>query len=171
MSFIKYTLLILLSLWMVTSYAQNIVLSRQVIGSYGSSHSLSNMVIMDNAGEVAVKTDSSNTITLTQGFEQSNYALSPIIITLQPPNAFSPDGDGTNDTWILPINDLYSENTVIVFNRWGEIIREFSNYNNLDVVWDGSNKNNQQVSTGTYFYVIEVSSQNISTSGWVQIVR
>ena len=171
MSIGQKTILFIISFWIINCHAQNIVLSRQVIGSYGSSHNLSNMVIMDNVGEVAVKTDSSNTITLTQGFEQTNYALSPIIITLQPPNAFSPDGDGTNDTWILPINDLYSENTVIVFNRWGEIIREFSNYNNLDVVWDGSNKNNQQVSTGTYFYVIEVSSQNISTSGWVQLVR
>lgn len=171
MSIGQKTILFVISFWIINCHAQNIVLSRQVIGSYGSSHNLSNMVIMDNVGEVAVKTDSSNTITLTQGFEQTNYALSPIIITLQPPNAFSPDNDGTNDTWILPINDLYSENTVIVFNRWGEIIREFSNYNNLDVVWDGSNKNNQQVSTGTYFYVIEVSSQNISTSGWVQIVR
>ena len=171
MSFIKYTLLILHSLWMVTSYAQNIVLSRQVIGSYGSSHQTNSLIVMNNVGEVAVKTVSSNTIILTQGFEQNNYAISEIPITFIPPNAFSPDSDGTNDTWILPLNDLYRNNKVIIFNRWGEIIREFSNYNNFDIVWEGSNKNNQQVATGTYFYVIEVPSKNISKSGWVQIVR
>ena len=171
MSFIKHTLLILLSFWMVNSYAQNILLSRQVIGSYGSSHQTNSLIVMDNVGEVAVKTESSASIILSQGFEQSNYSISPVTIELTPPNAFSPDGDGTNDTWILPINELYAENKVVVFNRWGEIIREFSNYNNFDIVWNGTNKNNVQVSEGTYFYVIEVSSQNISSSGWVQIVR
>ena len=68
MSFIKYTLLILLSFWMVSSYAQNIVLSRQVIGSYGSSHQTSSFIVMDNVGEVAVKTESSTSIILSQGF-------------------------------------------------------------------------------------------------------
>jgi gliding motility-associated-like protein len=171
MSIRQKTILFIISFWIINCHAQNIVLSRQVIGSYGSSHQTSSLIVMDNVGEVAVKTDSSASIILSQGFEQSNYSISPVTIELTPPNAFSPDGDGTNDTWILPINDLYAENKVVVFNRWGEIIREFSNYNNFDIVWNGTNKNNVQVSEGTYFYVIEVNSQNISTSGWVQIVR
>jgi gliding motility-associated-like protein len=126
---------------------------------------------MDNVGEVAIKTDSSSSLLLSQGFEQPNYEISPVILPITPPNAFSPDNDGTNDTWILPMNDEYAQNKVVIFNRWGEIIRTFENYNNFDVVWDGSNMNNQQVVSGTYFYVIEVPTSNISISGWVQVVR
>lgn len=151
--------------------SQNVFVSRNVIGNYGGAHQTTNLYIMDNLGEPVVKSSSSNNLYLTQGFEQSSYSMSPVIVPMSPVNAFSPDNDGVNDTWILPINELYAENTVLIFNRWGEVIRKFTNYNNLDVVWDGSNQNNQQVVSGTYFYVIEVSSQNISISGWVQIIR
>ena len=90
---------------------------------------------------------------------------------LNPPNAFSPDGDGTNDNWILPLNTDIQQNKVTIFNRWGDIIKTFENYNNLDVVWDGNNQDNQEVVDGTYFYVIEFPTNGRSNSGWVQVVR
>ena len=106
MSIGQKTILFIISFWIINCHAQNIVISRQVIGSYGSSHNLSNMVIMDNVGEVAVKTDSSASIILSQGFEQSNYSISPVTIELTPANAFSPDGDGTNDTFdVFPLDN------------------------------------------------------------------
>ena len=153
------------------NYSQSVFISRDVIGSYGGHHQTSSLIVMDNVGEVAIKLDSSSNLVLSQGFEQGDYQISPVILPITPPNAFSPDGDGTNDTWILPMNEQYAQNTVVIFNRWGEIIKQFENYNNLDVVWDGSNKDNQQVVSGTYFYVIEVPTANISVSGWVQVVR
>ena len=84
---------------------------------------------MDNIGEVAVKVDSSSNLVLSQGFEQGDFTLSPVVLPISPPNAFSPDGDGTNDTWIVPLNEQYEQNSVVIFNRWGEIIRQFENYN------------------------------------------
>ena len=152
-------------------YSQNVYISRDVIGSYGGYHQTNGLIVMDNLGEVAVKIDSSSNLVLSQGFEQGDFTLSPVVLPISPPNAFSPDGDGTNDTWIVPLNEQYEQNSVVIFNRWGEIIRQFENYNNLDVVWDGTNINDQQVVTGTYFYVIEVSNSNVSVSGWVQVVR
>ena len=171
MSIGQKTILFIISFWMINCHAQNIVLSRQVIGSYGSSHTLSNMVIMDNVGEVSVTTDTSANLQLTQGFEQPNYTIIPFIPEFDPPNAFSPDDDGTNDNWILPLNSDIGKNRVIIFNRWGDIIRSFENYNNLDVVWDGTNEDNQQVITGTYFYVVEFPDSGHSNSGWIQVVR
>ena len=88
------SIIILLSSFGVN--AQSILLSRQVIGAYGSSHTLTNMVVMDNVGEVAITTESSNNLVLTQGFEQPSYSV-VIENPFDPPNAFSPDGDGTND--------------------------------------------------------------------------
>jgi len=61
------------------------------------------------------------------------------------PNVFSPNGDGANDRFeITGIEHL--TNTVRIFNRWGQIVYEASDYRNS---WDG-----QDVSDGTYFYEV-----------------
>ena len=87
-------------------------------------------------------------------------------------NAFSPDGDGVNDAFILDIPSLLKfENNVTIFNRWGDEIGDFQNYNNADVSWDGRNKSGDYVTNGTYFYVIEIPELNIKESGWIQVVR
>ncbi len=57
------------------------------------------------------------------------------------PNAFSPDGNGTNDVFMI----FAKENTVanirsfLVFDRWGESVFEYYNFlpNNPDFGWDG----------------------------------
>ena len=41
---------------------------------------------------------------------------------IAPPNAFTPDGDGYNDTWILDNLDNYPEAEVSIFNKWGNIV-------------------------------------------------
>ena len=34
------------------------------------------------------------------------------------PSGFSPDGDGTNDTWVIRGLDPYPNNKVTIYNRW-----------------------------------------------------
>lgn len=88
-------------------------------------------------------------------------------------NVFTPDGDGTNDVFVIDIGYLLNgnDNMLTVYNRWGDIINKFQNYNNVDVVWDGTNLAGEQVPAGTYFYVVEIPSINYSYSGWVQVLR
>ena len=88
---------------------------------------------------------------------------------VDPPNAFSPDGDGTNDTWIIAGIES-TENTVIIFNRWGDYIAEFTNYDNQSTVWDGTNSSGDELPTETYFYVIEIDGV-VAGKDWIQIVR
>jgi gliding motility-associated-like protein len=88
---------------------------------------------------------------------------------LDPPNAFSPDGDGTNDSWIIQGIE-FTDNKVTIFNRWGDNIGEFENYDNSSVVWSGTNKSGELLPTGTYFYVIEIDGV-ITKRDWIQIVR
>ena len=153
-------------------FSQNVTISRQVIGSYGSSHQLTNSLIMDNLGEIAVTTLSSPSgKTLTQGFEQPNYVMQIPEVPFEANNVFSPDEDGTNDTWILPITGDYSNNVVTIFNRWGDQIASFENYNNIDVVWNGKYASGVNVPAGTYFYTVELLDYGTTKSGWVQIVR
>lgn len=87
-------------------------------------------------------------------------------------NAFSPNGDGINDLFRIDANALLTnDNTVVIINRWGDVIREYGNYDNVNVAWDGTNAAGEQVPAGTYFYVVEIPSIEYKTTGWVQVVR
>lgn len=85
-------------------------------------------------------------------------------------NAFSPNEDGTNDTWIIDGIEGYQENTVFIYNRWGDQILKLENYDNTTVVWDGSNGSGEIVPAGTYFYVVEVNGDQ-NQSGFIQVLR
>ena len=54
-----------------------------------------------------------------------------------PPNAFSPNGDGFNDTWKMEGFKLFNTVSVKIFNRWGQLVFESSDPN---AEWDGTNK-------------------------------
>jgi gliding motility-associated-like protein len=65
-------------------------------------------------------------------------------------NAFSPDGDGRNDTWNIGNIDLFPENDLTIYNRWGDAVFQGKGYSSLKS-WDGGNNN-----PGTYYYVLNV---------------
>ena len=82
-------------------------------------------------------------------------------------NAFSPNGDGLNDVFIIDSIDeitCYPENTVEIYNRWGILVFETSNYNNTSNAFDGTSRGRTTVNksdglpTGTYFYIINYKS-------------
>ena len=51
------------------------------------------------------------------------------------PNAFTPDGDGINDTWMPVLQGADPEAfEVYIFNRWGELLWSSET---LGVAWDG----------------------------------
>ncbi|MFQ3576322.1 MAG: gliding motility-associated C-terminal domain-containing protein, partial [Cytophagales bacterium] len=76
-------------------------------------------------------------------------------------NSFSPNGDGVNEFfWVNNIN-LYPDNEVFVFNRWGARVFHRAGYNNN---WDGGG-----LPDGTYFYTIRVEGDEYR--GYVYIGR
>jgi len=96
---------------------------------------------------------------------------SSVTVTVLPrlriPNAFSPNGDGHDDTWEIDHIGAYSTNHVLVFNRWGSKIFEASGYRHGSE-WNGT-IGGQPVPVGTYYYVITVSSSK-SYSGPLTVV-
>ena len=84
-------------------------------------------------------------------------------------SGISPNGDNHNDTWVIDGISEFPNNNVYIFNRWGDKVWEENNYNNTDVVWDGSNLNNEQLPTGTYFYIVSVDKKKYK--GWVELTR
>jgi gliding motility-associated-like protein len=69
-------------------------------------------------------------------------------------NAFSPDGDNKNDTWTINNIELYPENKLSVFNRWGDEVLNVKGYTN-DKAWDGGN-----LQSGTYYYILTATIEN-----------
>jgi gliding motility-associated-like protein len=84
-------------------------------------------------------------------------------------NAFSPNGDGYNDTWTIPMAEFYADNTVTIVNRWGNEVWKASAYDNDKVVWNGQNLSGENLPDGTYYYIITYDGKD--SRGWVFIKR
>ncbi len=86
------------------------------------------------------------------------------------PNAFSPNGDGRNDTW-LPIDfSATSEIDIQIFNRWGEKVYET---NDILKGWDGTYKG-QLLSPDSYLFNVKGlfrDGKEFSQTGTVALVR
>lgn len=83
------------------------------------------------------------------------------------PNAFSPNGDGINDTWLIRYLDLYPACTVSVFNRYGQPVFHSDGYN---TPWNGRYKG-QPVPVGTYYYIIDRKNIGKLISGSLTLLR
>ncbi len=86
-------------------------------------------------------------------------------------NGFTPDGDGLNDNWVIENIENFPNNSVSIFNRWGNKVWSASNYNNSSVVWNGKQQNGTQLVSGTYFYIIEIEGGNGVKKGWVELTN
>ena len=74
-------------------------------------------------------------------------------VTLEMPNIFTPNNDGSNDTF-LPRNYFnINEYKLVVINRWGQVMFES---NEITVGWNGFFKN-KECSEGVYFWKVDFS--------------
>lgn len=86
---------------------------------------------------------------------------------VMPPNVFSPNGDGVNDTWEIPGLETYAMARVTVFARNGQVVYESKGY---DKAWDGTHKG-KPLPMGTYYYLIHLNSGEPPISGSITILR
>ena len=92
------------------------------------------------------------------------------------PLGFSPNGDYDNDLWIIEGINQYAGNKVKVYNRWGNLVYEKDGYDNEMVVWTGQSEGKltiggQEVTDGSYFYVIELGDSSKPIRGYVVVKR
>jgi gliding motility-associated-like protein len=83
------------------------------------------------------------------------------------PNAFSPNGDGINDTWVITNLSVYPGATVDVFNRYGQPVFHSENSNKA---WDGT-YNGRLLPVGTYYYIIDLKNNEKKKAGSVTIYK
>ncbi|MEM8901725.1 MAG: gliding motility-associated C-terminal domain-containing protein, partial [Bacteroidota bacterium] len=78
--------------------------------------------------------------------------------SLDVPNAFSPNDDGSNDRWrIKNLTTLFPNNELQVFNRWGNQVytaRPFPING-----WDGRTEQGNPLDIGTYFFILRLNDQ------------
>ena len=83
------------------------------------------------------------------------------------PTAFSPNGDGVNDYWVIGSMSAYLDAQVEVYNRWGD--RVFYSANNKEY-WDGKYKG-KDMPTADYFYIIKNMDDITISHGRVTLRR
>ncbi len=90
---------------------------------------------------------------------------------IKPRNAFTPNGDGINDAWLVyDTYDCLKSVTARVYNRYGNKVFESKDYRNK---WDGRYQN-KPVPDGTYYAVIDytlVTGRVVSVKTDVTILR
>lgn len=116
---------------------------------------------------------SSGTYTLivqdSAGCEVEESFEIPRDATLCPPIhiGFSPNGDGINDTWFIPCLEEFENNSITIFDRWGQTLIEFANYDNS---WNGS-IDGKEIPPGSYFFLIRSRSNLQVFKGTLTIIR
>jgi gliding motility-associated-like protein len=83
-------------------------------------------------------------------------------------NLLTPNGDNNNDIWHIRGIEDYPDNTILIFNRWGDKVRDFSRYDNKSVFWDGSNSKGETLPSSTYYYILTIKNVG-SRTGWIYI--
>ena len=89
---------------------------------------------------------------------------------------FSPNADGSNETWWIEGIDRYPDNTVQIYNRWGNKIYEIRGYNNRDRAWGSTSSmglvlGDTRVPDGTYFYLIDLGDGSPPRKGFITVHR
>jgi len=90
--------------------------------------------------------------------------------TLNIHDAITPNGDGINDVWVIEGIQLYPGNSVRIFDKWGDLVFETTDYNND---WKGNSRSGALLPDGTYYYLVklnQLTGENL-LSGAVLIKR
>ncbi len=87
---------------------------------------------------------------------------------------FSPNGDGINEFFKIDCISRFPNNTLKVYNRWGNIVFETKGYNND---WDGVSNGRAVVNkgkalpVGTYYYILDLGDGSQPIADWLYINR
>ncbi len=102
-----------------------------------------------------------------------NCSVSDVVkvVVLKAPNiptAFSPNGDGINDKWIIEHLESYPGCSINVFDRYGRTV--YQSRVGYTKPWDGTH-NGSPLPIGTYYYIIDTKTVRGIFSGGVTILK
>lgn len=89
---------------------------------------------------------------------------------LEFPIHISPNGDGINDVFSIPVlRDAYPDANIRIFDRWGKKIADYK-AGNAELDWDGTYNGVQMPSTD-YWYEIEIKEIKKTYTGHFTLIR
>lgn len=114
-------------------------------------------------------------LTVTNANGCSDTAMQVVIAEYEPsyitvPNVFTPNGDGINDGFFTA-NLSIEKFSLEIYDRWGVLIFES---NDPAAYWNGKNQNGNDVSDGTYYYVISANGFDkkvYELKGFITLIR
>ncbi|MNU76509.1 hypothetical protein D3C71_660630 [compost metagenome] len=89
-------------------------------------------------------------------------------------NEITPNGDGMNDYLTIECIENYPDNSITIYNRYGNKIYEVSSYKNN---WNGIANvsgiigSGDAIPSGTYYYVLKINNPEFESVGWVYVQR
>lgn len=107
-----------------------------------------------SVGEIVVSTAQTAASAATQGFQQPPTAATAVVDTLtENPvqvNAITPNGDDTNEFFLIKNAEGMPDNRLIILNRWQEVVYQTEGYRND---WSGTAQNGTPLPTAAYYYI------------------
>lgn len=154
---------------------------------------LSSIVLLDDAANGTVNLDDNNMVIYIPnpsffGIDTFQYVIcntvgfcdtatvivqvNEFICALKVYSVITPNGDNLNDEFVIDgiECDGNDQNELIIYNRWGNIVFEETNYGQ-NGFWDGTFRGNgDPLPDGTYFYILRFSNRE-DLQGYVEVYR
>jgi gliding motility-associated-like protein len=111
-------------------------------------------------------------VTDSNGCINSDTIKVDLVPNIVVPSAFSPNGDGINDSWIIQNLEQFTNTTVRVYNRWGSLVYDRDQVGGDN--WTGNGNNSKSIPVGTYYFIIEYDGfdgQKNNITGPITIIR
>jgi gliding motility-associated-like protein len=108
---------------------------------------------------------STYTLTVTSGVGCSSTFIVEVEVLQRKiivPNIITPNGDGSNDSFIVQDLDFFPNSKLQIFDRWGKLVYNAAPYTND---WDGGNHSN-----GTYYYLLSFPDGRIY-KGFLELLK
>ena len=81
------------------------------------------------------------------------------------PNAFTPNGDGKNDGFVIKNIENYPNNNLKIFNRWGNLVYQKDGYQNEFEGYANTSDaaGQEKLPAGTYYVILVYGDEETET--------
>ena len=154
----------------IATYTATFIITQEAINAGGVSNSVEVTVISPSFEIITDVSDNGDDFDGNILDDATITQLGCLLIF----NEFSPNGDGINDTLIINCIENFPNNTLEVYNRWGNIVYKKRGYNND---WTGISNGratinkSEELPVGTYYYILDFGDGNKPKVGWLYINR
>ena len=89
------------------------------------------------------------------------------------PELFTPNGDGKNDGFVIKNIENYPNNTLKIFNRWGNLVYQKDKYQNEfeGFANTGDQVGKNKLPAGTYYVILEYGDDKKETYNGILVLQ